>query len=120
MSYKPVYNFNKNATVQDLLYEPPKKQFKYYQLCSFVNPWTNKYKIKRFIINEKNEILNIQEGEMNQKQYDRFVLDHKPNEYKIYNAYDLNYIPMPHMGEISVAQSPLFQDEADYTGFAKF
>ncbi len=120
MSYKPVFNFNQKSSVQDLLYAPPKQRFKYYQICSFPNPWTNKYKIKRFIFNEKSEIISIEEGEVNQKQYKRFVEEHKPNQYKIYNAYDLNYIPEPQMGEISIAQSPLFMEDADYTGYAKF
>ena len=120
MSYKPVFNFNKNTSVQDLLYQPPKQQFKYYQICSFVNPFTNKYKVKRFILNEKGEFVSIQEGEFNQKQYMRFVQEKNPNQYKMYNTYDLSYVPLPQLGEISIAQSPLFQDESDYTGFAKF
>jgi hypothetical protein len=104
----------------DYRYNPAKKIFKYYQLCSFKNPYNNKHHIKRFVINHMNEFVSIDEKYIDVKQYMKFIKTHRLNEYKLHNAYDLNNIAHPGMGEITFILSPILQTDSDYTGFAKF
>jgi len=104
----------------DYRYNPAKKLFKYYQLCSFKNPYNNKHHIKRFVINHMNEFVSIDEKYIDAKQYMKFIKTHRLNEYKLHNAYDLNNIANPGMGEITIILSPILQTDSDYTGFAKF
>ena len=114
------FTFGTNSVQDELLYNPPKRDFKYYQLCSFKNPWTQKYHIRRFIMNSKNEFTNIQELYINSKQYQRFVKTHKPNEYKMFGVYDLNQVAYPSLGDIAIIQSPILENDNGYGGFAKF
>ena len=114
------FKFTSKSTQDDLVYNPPQKIFKYYQLCSFKNPWNSKFHIRRFIMNERNEFVSIDENYIDAKKYERFVRSHKLNEYKLYNVYDLNHVAYPSMGEITIIQSPILDTVSDYSGFSKF
>lgn len=114
------YRFTTKSIQDDLLYNPPIRQFKYYQICSFKNPWTGKYHIRRLIMNSKNEFVNIEELYIDKRQYQRFVKTHRLNEYKLYNTYDLNHVSLPTMGEITIVQSPILENDNGMGGYAKF
>ncbi len=75
---------------------------------------------KRCVINHMNEFVSIDEKYIDMKQYMKFIKTHRLNEYKLHNAYDLNNIAHPGMGEITIILSPILQTDSDYTGFAKF
>ena len=107
---KTNFKFGTNSVQDELLYNPPIRQFKYYQLCSFMNPTTKKYHIRRFIMNSKNEFLNIQELHIDTKKYKKFIKTHKPNEYKLFGTYDLNQIAYPSLGDITIIQSPILDN----------
>ena len=49
------FRFTSKTTQDEFTYNPPEKLFKYYQLCSFKNPWNGKFHIRRFVMNAKNE-----------------------------------------------------------------
>ncbi len=114
------FKFTSKSVQDDLIYNPPQKIFKYYQLCSFKNPYNGKFHIRRFIMNEKNEFISIEENYIDSKKYERFVRSHRLNEYKLHNTYDLNHVAYPSMGEITIIQSPILETVSDYSGFAKF
>jgi hypothetical protein len=113
------FRFTSASNQDEYIYNPPDRKFKYYQLCSFKNPYNSKYHIRRFIVNSRNEFVNIQEGYITSKEYNRFIQSHKLNEYKQYNTYDLNQVNYPNMGEISIVQSPILDCDA-IGNFAKF
>ncbi len=114
------YKFVSPNSQSEYTYNPQSNIFKYYQLCSFKNPYNNKYHIRRIVMNAKNEFVSIDEKYIDAKEYKRFVQSHRLNEYKLYNVYDLNYIAYPSLGEITIIQSPILQTDSDYSGFAKF
>jgi hypothetical protein len=114
------FKFVSKSIQDDYTYNPTPRNYKYYQICSFVNPWTNKYHIKRFIINEKNQFVNIQDYRLEKKQYMRFVQACRPNEYKMFNIYDLNETAYPSLGDLTIVQSPILEVNSDYTGYAQF
>ncbi len=114
------YKFYNKSPQDDMIYNPPENKFKYYQLCSFRNPWNNKHHIRRFVMNSKNEFISIDENYIESRQFKRFVKSHKLNEYKLFNTYDLNHVSYPSMGEITIIQSPILEVNSDYTGYAKF
>jgi hypothetical protein len=114
------YKFVSPNSQSEYTYNPQSNVFKYYQLCSFKNPYNNKYHIRRFVMNSKNEFVSVNEKYIDAKEYKRFVQSHRLNEYKLHNAYDLNYIAYPSLGEITIIQSPILQTDSDYSGFSKF
>jgi hypothetical protein len=115
------FNFIQKTHQDELLYNPSRQYYKYYQLCSFKNPKINKYHIRRFIMNSMQEFTDIKELYINDKQFNKFKDSHKLNEYKMYNAYNLSNIPYPSLGEISIIMSPMFENNnLDYGNFSKF
>jgi hypothetical protein len=114
------YKFISPSSQTNFLYTPPTNYFKFYQLCSFKNPTNNKFHIRRFVLNGKNEFVDINDKFIDSREYKKFIQSHKLNEYKLYSAYDLNYIPYPNLGEITISQSPILQFDSDYSGYARF
>jgi hypothetical protein len=114
------FRFTSKSTQDELTYNPPERLFKYYQVCSFKNPWNGKFHIRRLIMNAKNEFVSVDENYIDSKKYERFVQSHRLNEYKLYNVYDLNHVSYPSLGEITIIQSPILEINSDYTGYAKF
>ena len=102
------------------VYNPPPELHKYYQVCYFKHPKTGKYHIRKCVVNEKGEYANISERKYDDMQYHKFFKEHRDNEFKMYPTYDLTCIDYPHPGDILKAQSPLLNNDYDYTGYAKF
>ena len=101
------FTFSKNNKPKEFEYNPPQNELKYYQLSIFPN--NNKYHIRRFTINELDDIVDIKEQLISKKQYDNFISTHKTHEYKLYSTYDLTSIQGPSLGDIHTAKSPLFR-----------
>ena len=114
------FKFTSYNSQDEYLYNPPSRIFKYYQLCSFKNPNNGKYHIRRFVVNSNNEFISIDDKYIDSKGYKRFVQSHRLNEYKLHNTYDLNHIAYPCLGEITIIQSPILENNGDIGGFAKF
>lgn len=111
-SYTFVNNFNQ---VDE---EPTFTSF--YQIASFVNPKTNKYHVRKFVINNKNEFVNVKEYNLSNKQYVRFFNKKKPNEYKLFAVYNLSMVNPPSMAEILISKSDILAVNSQYYGFAPF
>ena len=93
---------------------------KFYQICSFQNPHTNKYHVRKFIINSKNEFASIKEYKLSKTQYKKLLEIKKTNEYKCYSTYDLKNISYPNYSDILTLKSNMITDNNDYYGFAPF
>jgi len=59
------YKFVKQSA--DMLYNPPREQHSYYQICSFKND-NGLYEIRKYILNEHGEIVNSYDKEYNKKK----------------------------------------------------
>lgn len=114
------YVFKNNTTKCDLAYNPKPAIHKFYQICLFKNPNTNERHIRRCIINEECKLINIDEKYMTEKQYQKFLKNHRQNEYKFYPTYDLELVDIPNPGDILQAQSPLLNNDYHYSGFAEY
>lgn len=114
------YIFKAKQSESEYTYNPDPATYKFYQICLFKNPNTNKYQIRRCIINEQCKLINISEKMFNDKQYQKFLKIHRENEYKSYPTYDLNLVDLPNPGDILQVQSPLLNNDYSYTGFASY
>lgn len=89
------------------------KVVRYYQICTFPHPKTNKYNIRRFIVNENNEFTDIQNMQLTEKQYKRVYEKILPNQYKSYATYSLDNIDYPCFADIVAAQSDILCNNYD-------
>lgn len=101
-------------------YKPEPKHYEFYQICHFKNPTTNKYHVRKLIINELGEYIHTREGKYTDSQFQKFLELKKSNQYRIYPTYDLALIDYPKSNEILELQSDIINTENDYTGYAKF
>lgn len=114
------YVFKTKESKCDLIYNPEPAVYKFYQICMFKNPETKKYHIRRCIINEKCDLVSVDERTFNEKQFKNFFKSHRDNEFKTYSTYDISLINLPNPGDILQAQSPLLNNDYSYTGFASY
>ena len=112
------FTFKPSQTNNDLNYKPDPILFKFYQLCLFANEYTKKHKIRRCILNEHQEFVNIEERDFSERQFKKFIKERRQNEYKIYSTSDIELIDIPNPGDILQAQSTLLNNDYEYTGFA--
>lgn len=96
------------------------KATRYYQVCIFKNPKTNKYHARRFIVNANNEFTDIDELRLTDRQYKRLLDLATPNQYKTYSTYTLDHIDYPCFSDILTAQSEILCENYNYTGNAPF
>lgn len=119
------YNFQQN-TYSNLnsvankseSYDPQPKLSKFYQVCDFMNPKTNKYHARKCIVNERNEVVYVHERKYNEDQYTRLKKICKPNQHKTYSTFDLDLIGLPSGNEIMATQSELLNNKYTEYGFA--
>ena len=90
----------------------------FYQLATFVNPTNNKYHLRRFLINSNNKILNLKEYYVDKNFIDKLTRTKKNNAYKMYSLYDLSETNYPSISDISLARSPILQQDNLYSGYA--
>ena len=112
------YTFTERDDVY--LYKPEPALHKYYQVCAFKNPTTNKYDVRKFIVNEKGEFVSVTKRKYNETQYTKFFKEHRQNEYKLFATYNLDFIDYPKTGDIFMSQSSILNNDYtqyDYSGF---
>lgn len=113
------YVFKSSESNDEFSYKPTPAQFKFYQICLFVDPHTQKHHIRRSIINEYGKFISIEEKLFSKNQFKKFLKNHRPNEFKTYSTYDMSLIDYPNPGDIMQVQSPLLNNNYEYTGYAK-
>ena len=99
--------------------EPEQFTF-FYQICTFPNPNNQKFHMKKFVINSKNEFINVSEYYLTNNQCKKFFNIKKKHEYKCYPVYSLNDVNTPSLGEILGSKSDILNNTYDYTGYAPF
>lgn len=112
---KNSYDPDENAQSEDL------NSFSFfYQICAFPHPKTDKYHMRKFVINSKNEFLHTREYFLTKSQCKKFFKIKKQHEYKCYPVYTLNNINYPSLGEILDSRSSILNNNYDYSGYAPF
>jgi hypothetical protein len=100
--------------------EQDNTQLSFIQVASFPNPKTNLYHVRRFIVNQNNEIIGIKEYFLSKKRYDRLLQRKKRNQYKLYSVYNLNVVNYPCASDILMLKSNILGSDYNYSGFAPF
>lgn len=91
----------------------------YYQVAMFKNN-SNKYNLRKFIIDDENRIVDVQSYWMNKYNVKKLINDRKVNLYKIFPVYNLNCVPYPSAADLATARSNLINNTPNYTGYAPF
>ena len=92
----------------------------YHQICTFPNPYNNKYHMRKFVINGNNEFEDVKDFYLSKKQCKKFYKIKKPNEFKCYHVYSLDDIDYPNMSDVLTSKSQILGTNYDYSGFAPF
>ena len=116
---RPTYQF---VTHRDttMLPKTPEEICFVYQICTFPNPKTQRYHMRKFTLNGNNEFIDLRNYNLSKKQCKKFFKIKKSNEYKCFHTYSLDNIEYPKMADISLSRSNLLSQNNDYTGFAPF
>lgn len=92
----------------------------FYQICIFPNPKTNKFEMRKYILNGKNDVLDVKKYLLNKDQCKKFFEVKNSNEYKSYPQYYIDEVDGPTMADIFTARSAILTKNYDYTGYAPF
>ncbi len=114
MSHKFVSSFNQQ-TKQNIT-----QTKSFLQIANFPNSKTKLYHVRKFIINDDNEFVNVKDYFLNKHTYDKLFNIKKKHEYKLYAVYDLNTVDYPTMADILALKSDILGANYNYYGFAPF
>lgn len=95
---------NKN---DELVYNPEKQLFVFYQICQFKNPKTGKHDVRCVTFNELAEIIGTEEYTCSGRYCKIIISKCKIHEYKLYSTYDLDLVGFPEMDDLLRSQSTL-------------
>lgn len=104
-------------------FEPREERYTFfYQLCTFANPSNQKYDMRKFVLNNNNEFVSVENFQLTKKQCKKFFQVKKQNEYKCYPVYNLHNIEYPNASDILTCQSSILSNESDVnnSNFAAF
>jgi len=114
---KYIFDTNKTNTT---VHQKPQKYTFFYQICTFPDMNTNKYHLRKFIINDDDKFTSIKNYRLSKLQHDKFFKTKKKHEYKIYHTYDLEDVNYPTLADISMSRSNILNNQHGYSGFAPF
>lgn len=92
----------------------------FYQICIFPDPSTNKFHMRKFIVNGDNNFLQVKNFRLSKKQYKKFFSLNKPHEYKCFSVFSLDHVNFPSLSDILLSKSNILSTDYNYSGFAPF
>lgn len=98
----------------------PSEPTKFYQICAFPNPSTDKFEVREIIINGYNEIETYNTLSISEKNRSKLLKTLRENKYRLYATYTLKHIGLPSCNDISLSRSGILNNDSDYSGFASF
>lgn len=108
MSEKIKFVKNKNHVDNlDMMYNPEKKIYTFYQFCKHKNPETNMFGSRKIFFDELGNILKVYEKEFNKRDVQKYIQYTKTNKYKIYSTIDISCVNLPSTGDLQESQSLL-------------
>ena len=97
-----------------------KTRTSFYQIALYANPKTNLRHVRKFIIDESDNIIKMSEYNIKQKYYEQLLKQKKTHEYKQYSVYDLGTIGYPQRGDVLLLKSNILSGGGPVYGFAPF
>jgi len=113
------YHFVTPSEVEDKNPDDDKITY-FYQICLFPDLYDNMYNLRIFLINGKQEFLDIKKYKLTKHQFKDFRKKTLPHKYKGYNTYTLDNIGYPTLADFLVSQSDILETNYNYSGFAPF
>lgn len=92
----------------------------YYQIALHPNPKTKLYHIRKFKIDENDNITKMSEYNVQKSQYEQLIKSKKPHQYKLFSVLDLKNTNYPQKGDILMLKSNILASSTSYTGYASF
>lgn len=99
---------------------PIERPLKYYQVCGFANPKTNKFEIRVVNIDEYDRIASFDTYAVTEETKKKLIKSLRDNEYRVYAVYSVQQVKLPEMNDIRVARSSMICENNNYSGFAPF
>src|SRR5690606_19156692 len=67
----------------------------FYQITTYPDPKTDRYHLRKFVLNNKDEFKAVNEYHLTKSQCKKFYSTKKRHEYKQYAVYNLNNVNYP-------------------------
>lgn len=78
---------------------------RFYQICAYVDEYTNKHHVRSFLFNVNNECVNIKSLQITNRDCLRLIQSLEPHQYKTYYCDNLEKVDCPTFFEILKYQS---------------
>lgn len=98
----------------------PTQTISFFQVASFANPKTKLYHIRKFKINNQNEIIKVSDHHIKQNIYDEFLKQKKNTQYKMYSVYNIDMVSSPSQNDIDLSRSTILATNNTHTGYALY
>lgn len=92
----------------------------FYQISLHPHPKTKLHNIRKFKIDNDDNITSMSEHNITKLQYEQIIKQKKPHEYKQYSVYNLKNVTYPQRGDILLLKSNILSVNNNYSGFAPF
>lgn len=92
----------------------------YYQIAYYMNPETDLYHVRKFLIDDNNNIVNVTNVGLTKKQYKKFIKMISINQYKQYPVYSLDMVEYPTTSDFLVSKSTILNNNFSYSGYSPF
>lgn len=97
--------------------KPEIKMESYYQICMFPNK-DNKFMVRKFTINGKNDFDKVKIYEVSRKLVDKLIKSKKKHQYKLYSTSDIKLVEYPKLADINLLKSDILNNHYNYSGYA--
>ena len=111
--YKFVSSFEKEEEV-------PVVTTSFYQVAAFPHPSKNKHQIRRFVLNDHNEFVDVRSVYLSEDQFKKFITTRSPNVFKCFSVYTLDDIDYPTLPDVLTAKSSIMSQDLSYDNYARF
>jgi len=83
----------------------------FFQISAFKDPQRNKHHIRRFIINDNSDTINMLEYYVGNKVYNKLINSLPINRFRSYDTLNLNDIESPSISDILLSDSELLNNK---------
>ena len=106
-----------SSTIYD---DVPLQKVKFYQVCCFPNPKTDKFEIREVLIDGNNNVETYKLHHVSKKAQRQFLRATRDNKYRMYTVFTLEHIELPSYNDISLARSDMLNNDSEVSGYAPY
>jgi hypothetical protein len=119
LTYMTTYKFITKLNQHESPFMTPlASQTSFYQIALHPNPKNKLYHVRKFKIDENDNISSMSEYNIPKNKYEQLIKSKKQNEYKQYSVFDLKSVGYPQRGDVLLLKSNILSSGNNYTGFA--